>query len=42
MEKYSLQLSGELMRQIESWGAVRGLTIDEAVQALLVRAFWGV
>lgn len=42
MENINLELSGYLIRQIESWGATRGLTLDEAVQALLVKAFWGV
>lgn len=42
MENFRLQLSVELMRQIEAWGAVRGLSLDEAVQVLLVKAFWGV
>lgn len=42
MESYRLQLSADLMKQIEAWGAVRGLSLDEAVQVLLVKAFWGV
>lgn len=42
MKDYRLQLSVQLMIQIEAWASVRGLSLDEAVQALLVKAFWGV
>ena len=42
MEDFRLQLSADLMKQIEAWGVVRGLSLDEAVQVLLVKAFWGV
>lgn len=40
MEDVILHLNSYLIRQIQSWAAVRGLTLDEAVQALLSRAFW--
>lgn len=40
METVSLQLNSYLIKQIKVWADVRGLTFDEAVQALLSRAFW--
>lgn len=40
METVSLQLNSYLINQIKVWAEVRGFTLDEAVQALLSRAFW--
>lgn len=40
METVSLELNFYLIKQIKVWAEVRGLTFDEAVQALLSRAFW--
>lgn len=40
METVSLQLNSYLINQIKAWAEVRGLTLDEAVQALLSGAFW--
>lgn len=40
METVSLQLNSYLIKQIKVWADVRGLTFDDAVQALLSRAFW--
>lgn len=40
METVTLQLNAYLIRQIRAWGETRGLTLDQAVQALLSRAFW--
>lgn len=40
METVSLELNSYLIKQIKVWAEVRGLTFDEAVQALLSRAFW--
>lgn len=40
METVFLQLNSYLIKQIKVWADIRGLTFDEAVQALLSRAFW--
>lgn len=40
METVTLQLNSYLINQIKVWAEVRGLTLDEAVQALISRAFW--
>lgn len=40
MEDVTLHLNSYLIRQIESWAAIRGLTLDQAVQVLLSRAMW--
>lgn len=40
METVTLQLNAYLIKQIKVWADVRGLTFDDAVQALLSRAFW--
>ena len=40
METVSFQLNSYLINQIKVWAEIRGLTLDEAVQALLSRAFW--
>lgn len=40
MENVNLLLNSYLIRQIETWAATRGMTLDEAVQVLLSRAFW--
>lgn len=40
METVTLQLNSYLIKQIKVWADVRGLTFDDAVQALLSRAFW--
>lgn len=40
MVTVTLQLNSFLINQIKVWAEVRGLTLDEAVQALISRAFW--
>lgn len=40
METVTLQLNAYLIRHISAWAEVRGLTLDQAVGALLSRAFW--
>ena len=40
METVTLQLNSYLIKQIKVWADVRGITFDDAVQALLSRAFW--
>lgn len=40
METVTLQLNSYLIKQIKVWADIRGLTFDDAVQALLSRAFW--
>lgn len=40
METVTLQLNSYLIKQIKVWADVRGLAFDDAVQALLSRAFW--
>ena len=40
METVTLQLNSYLIKQIKVWADMRGLTFDDAVQALLSRAFW--
>lgn len=40
METVTLQLNSYLIKQIKVWADVRGLTFEDAVQALLSWAFW--
>lgn len=40
METVILQLNSYLINQIKVWADIRGLTFDDAVQALLSRAMW--
>lgn len=40
METVTLWLNSYLLNQIKVWAEVCGLTLDEAVQALLSRAMW--
>ena len=40
METVTLQLNSYLIKQIKVWADIRGLTLDEAFQALISRAFW--
>ena len=40
METVNLQLNAYLIKQIKVWADIRGLTFEDAVQALLSRAFW--
>lgn len=40
METVTIQLNSYLIKQIKVWADIRGLTFDDAVQALLSRAFW--
>lgn len=40
METVTLQLNAYLIKQIKIWADLRGLTFEDAVQALLSRAMW--
>lgn len=40
METVTLQLNSYLINQIKVWAEVRGLTLDEAVHALIFRGFF--
>lgn len=40
MDDVIFHLNSYLIRQIETWAAMRGLTLDQAVNALLSRAMW--
>lgn len=40
METVTIQLNAYLIKQIKVWAEIRGLTFEDAVQALLSRAMW--
>lgn len=40
METVTLQLNSYLINQVKFWAEERGLTLDEAVQALISRGFF--